>query len=176
VKERRKEMLPSIKNILYATDLSKNSAFAFRYAVKLAREMDAKVTLLNILPMIDSAMEVAIITQMGEDEYHKLRKEKTIETIEKIKERIRDFSEKQLNGVECNKDIISSILVHEGDAVDEILKTSEDLSSDIIVLGAHGKGILAHTFLGSVPQKVLRRSRRPVLVVPIPKDATDIDL
>jgi nucleotide-binding universal stress UspA family protein len=43
-------------------------------------------------------------------------------------------------------------------------------------LGAHGKGILTHTFLGSVPQKVLRRSRRPVLIVPIPKDATDIDL
>ena len=169
-------MLPSIKNILYATDLSKNSAFAFRYAVKLAKEMDAKVTILNILPMIDSAMEVAIITQMGEEKYFKLTEEKTRETIEKIEERISDFSKKQLKDVECNKDIISSILVHEGDAVDEILKTSEDLSSDIIVLGAHGKGILAHTFLGSVPQKVLRRSRRPVLVVPIPKDATDIAL
>ena len=57
-----------------------------------------------------------------------------------------------------------------------LLSPYPDLSSDIVILGAHGKGILAHTFLGSVPQKVLRRSRRPVLVVPIPKDATDIDL
>jgi nucleotide-binding universal stress UspA family protein len=169
-------MLPSIKNILYATDLSKNSAFAFRYAVKLAKEMDAMVTILNILPMVDSAMEVAIITQMGEEKYYKLTEEKTREAIEKIEERIRGFSVKELKEVECKKEIISSIIVHEGDAVDEILKTAEDLSSDIIILGAHGKGILAHTFLGSVPQKVLRRSRRPVLVVPIPKDATDIDL
>jgi nucleotide-binding universal stress UspA family protein len=67
-------------------------------------------------------------------------------------------------------------MVYEGDAVDEILKTAEKLDSDIIILGAHGKGILTYTFLGSVPQKVLRRSRRPVLVVPIPKDATAIDL
>jgi nucleotide-binding universal stress UspA family protein len=169
-------MLPSIKNILYATDLSKNSAFAFRYAVKLAKEMDAKVTILYILPVVDSAMEVPIITQMGEEKYYKLREEKSKEAIKKIEERIRGFSVKELKDVECKKDIILSILVHEGDAVDEILKTSDSLNSDIIILGAHGKGILAHTFLGSVPQKVLRRSRRPVLVVPIPKDATDIDL
>ncbi len=169
-------MLPSIKNILYATDLSKNSAFAFRYAVKLAKEMDAKVTILYILPVVDSAMEVPIITQMGEEKYYKLREEKSKEAIKKIEERIRGFSVKELKDVECKKDIILSILVHEGDAVDEILKTSDSLNSDIIILAAHGKGILAHTFLGSVPQKVLRRSRRPVLVVPIPKDATDIDL
>ena len=46
-------MLPSIKEILYATDLSKNSAFAFRYAVKLANVLDAKITILYILPMMD---------------------------------------------------------------------------------------------------------------------------
>ncbi len=169
-------MLPSIKNILYATDLSKNSAFAFRYAVKLAKEMDAKVTILYILPMVDSAMEVPIIIQMGEEKYNKLREEKTREAIEQIEEKIRGFSVKELKDVECKKEIVTSIMVHEGDAVDEILKTAEGLSSNIIILGAHGKGILAHTFLGSVPQKVLRRSRRPVLVVPIPKDATDIEL
>ena len=71
---------------------------------------------------------------------------------------------------------VSSILVHEGDAVDEILKAADRLKSDIIIMGAHGKGILSHTFLGTVPDKVLRRSRIPVLVVPIPKDAMDIDL
>ncbi len=113
---------------------------------------------------------------MGEDKYYKLREEKSREAIEKIEERIRGFSVKELKDVECKKEIVTSIMVHEGDAVDEILKTAEDLSSDIIILGAHGKGILAHTFLGSVPQKVLRRSRRPVLIVPIPKDSTDLDL
>jgi nucleotide-binding universal stress UspA family protein len=43
-------------------------------------------------------------------------------------------------------------------------------------MGAHGKGLLGHTFLGTVPDKVLRRSRIPVLVVPTPKDITNIDL
>jgi nucleotide-binding universal stress UspA family protein len=169
-------MLPAIKNILYATDLSKNSAFAFRYAMILADSLDARITIVYILPMIDSAMEVPIITQMGEDQYYKLMEEKSRETIDKIKERLREFTRREIKGAQKHKDRVSSILVHEGDAVDEILKTADRLKSDIIIMGAHGKGILSHTFLGTVPDKVLRRSRIPVLVVPIPKDAKDIDL
>lgn len=169
-------MLPAIKNILYATDLSKNSAFAFRYAMILADSLDARITILYILPMFDSAMEVPIITQMGVDQYHKLMEERSGETIEKIKKRLREFTRREVKDTQKHEERVSSILVHEGDAVDEILKTAERLKSDIIIMGAHGKGILSHTFLGTVPDKVLRRSRIPVLVVPIPKDATDIDL
>jgi nucleotide-binding universal stress UspA family protein len=169
-------MLPSIKNILYATDLSKNASFAFRYAMALADALDTKINILYILPMVDSAMEVPIITQMGEEMYYKLREEKSREIIENIKNRLQDFSQKELQDAQCKAERVSSIMVREGDVVDEILKTAEKLKSDIIILGAHGKGILSHTFLGTVPDKVLRRSRTPVLVVPIPKDATDSDL
>jgi nucleotide-binding universal stress UspA family protein len=37
-------------------------------------------------------------------------------------------------------------------------------------MGDHSKSTLAYTFLGSTAEKVLRRIRRPVLVVPIPKE------
>ena len=169
-------MLPSIKKILYATDLSKNSTFAFRYAITLAEALDAKITVLYVLPVVDSAMEVPIITQMGEEQYYKLREERSREVIEGIKTKLREFSQKELKGLPGENELVSSILVHEGDAVDEILKTAEKLNSDIIILGAHGKGILSHTFLGSVSEKVLRQSRWPVLVVPIPKGVTNSDL
>jgi len=121
-------------------------------------------------------MEVPIITQMGEEQYYKLREERSREVIEGIKTKLGEFSQKELKGLPGENELVSSILVHEGDAVDEILKTAEKLDSDIIILGAHGKGILSHTFLGSVSEKVLRRSTRPVLVVPIPKGVTDSDL
>ena len=169
-------MLPSIKKILYATDLSKNSTFAFRYAITLAEALDAKITVLYVLPVVDSAMEVPIITQMGEEQYYKLREERSREVIESIRTKLHEFSQKELEGLQGENELVSSILVHEGDAVDEILKTAEKLNSDIIILGAHGKGILSHTFLGSVSEKVLRQSRWPVVVVPIPKGVTDSDL
>jgi len=116
-------MLPSIKNILYATDLSKNASFAFRYAMTLADALDTKINILYILPMVDSAMEVPIITQMGEEMYYKLREEKSREIIENIKNRLQDFSQKELQDAQCRAERVSSIMVREGDVVDEILKT-----------------------------------------------------
>jgi nucleotide-binding universal stress UspA family protein len=169
-------MLPSIKKILYATDLSKNSAYAFRYAVKLAGLSDAKITILYTLPAIDAAMIVPTIVQLGNERYDKLREEQSREMIQKIKEKLQEFTEEELKDDKEKIRHVSAILVHEGDPVDEILTTSDRLDSDMIILGAHGKGVLTHTFLGTVPDKVLRRSRKPVLIVPIPKDARDIDL
>ena len=41
-------MIPQIKKILYATDLTKNSAYAFYFAADLARKHDAKTHLSKI--------------------------------------------------------------------------------------------------------------------------------
>ena len=142
----------------------------------LAETLNARITILYVLPMVDSAMEIPVITQMGEDQYYKLRQEKSMETIKEIKVRLHEFTMREVKDADKHEERVSAILVHEGDTVNEILKTADKLKSDIIIMGAHGKGILSHTFLGTVPEKVLRRTRRPVLVVPIPKDTTDIAL
>jgi len=44
----------------------------------------------------------------------------------------------------------------------------------VIIMGTHGKGIIRHTFLGSVAERVLRRVRKPVFIIPLPKGETDI--
>ena len=38
-----KQMIPQIKRILYATDLSDNSAYVFRYAIDSAKKCDAGI-------------------------------------------------------------------------------------------------------------------------------------
>jgi nucleotide-binding universal stress UspA family protein len=43
MERKRKEMIPQIKKILYATDLSKNSSFAFLYAIDMAKRHNAKI-------------------------------------------------------------------------------------------------------------------------------------
>ena len=40
-------MIPQIKKILYATDLSKNSSYAFFYATDMARRHEAKIVILH---------------------------------------------------------------------------------------------------------------------------------
>ena len=42
-------MVPQIKKILYATDLTKNSAYAFYYAIDLAQRRDAKIVILHVV-------------------------------------------------------------------------------------------------------------------------------
>ena len=41
-------------------------------------------------------------------------------------------------------------------------------------MGTHSKGIIANTFLGSTAKRVLRRTRKPVFIIPLPKEETDI--
>ncbi len=54
----------------------------------------------------------------------------------------------------------------EGEVADRaILETADLQGCTMIVLGSHGRGPLASALLGSVTQKVLARSTRPVLVV-----------
>lgn len=41
-------------------------------------------------------------------------------------------------------------------------------------MGTHSHGLIGHAFLGSVAEKVLHRIRKPVFVIPIPSEDTDI--
>ncbi len=65
-------------------------------------------------------------------------------------------------------DFLSNILVPTGHPVEEILNVADEEACDIIILGSHGKGFMKQTFLGSVSHAVLERSRKPVLIIPLP--------
>ena len=71
-----------------------------------------------------------------------------------IAEDIRD------SGLDCEA------LLVQGPYVEKIISESGKLSADIIVIGAHSKGLLSRVLLGSVSEGVLKESRIPVLVVP----------
>jgi len=167
-------MIPPIKKILYATDLSKNSAYAFFYAVDMAKNHNASIVILH------SIEPIGRITDEGrtviEDTLKKAKKQEQDMDIEEIKKRLQEFcknTETQF-GFGC-VELVSKILVPVGHPVEEILKTADDEGCDAIVLGTHGKGFLAQTFLGSVAGSVLERTRKPVFIIPLPSDKTNID-
>jgi nucleotide-binding universal stress UspA family protein len=164
-------MIPQIKTILFATDLSKNAAYAFYYAVHMAKRDGAKIVILHAVdplpPMLISF----------EDFAYKVAKERWEDTVKKFKERIQDISIKvdARTGI-SSVDLVSKILVRPGHPVEEILKVADEESCDVIVLGTHSRGFLQQTFLGSVSSSVLFRTRKPVFVVPLPSEETNIDL
>ena len=168
-------MIPQIKKILYATDLSKNSSYAFLYAIDMAKRHDARVIILHSIEPIRPYM----IPEGGTRIYELLErtKEEERETdTEKIKKHLQGFCQKVETqfGPPCLA-LVSKILVPIGHPVEEILKTADDEGCDMIVLGTHGKGFLRQTFLGSVSSAVLHRTRKPVFIIPLPSEKVTID-
>ena len=165
-------MIPQIKKILYATDLSKNSAYAFYYAIDVAQKRDAKITILHVVEPLPPV--VRFYGSLNEEkEVYRWEKTADLEVIRKRLEEICQRVEK--SGTSCLM-LVSDILVRIGHPVEEILRAAEEKECDVLILGSHGKGFLKQTFLGSVSHKVLDRCRKPVFIIPLPSEGVRIDL
>jgi nucleotide-binding universal stress UspA family protein len=162
-------MLPEIKKVLYATDLSRNSAFAFRYAMKYAEEHDAEIVILHVLEEIAPNTKALLALYLAESDLKNVLDEK-LDVAEEIKGRLNTFCDQEYRDAPACTMRVAHVEVAEGYPAEQILSKADELNCDAIVMGTHGKGTLAHTFLGSVAQKVLRRVRKPVYIIPLPKE------
>jgi nucleotide-binding universal stress UspA family protein len=64
------------------------------------------------------------------------------------------------------KDFKVWTFIEEGKPFEVILKVAEEWEADWIVIGTHGRKGLSHLFVGSVAEKVIRHSARPLFVIP----------
>ena len=64
----------------------------------------------------------------------------------------------------------TTVSVEVGRAVEEVLKAADELKVDMIAISSHGRSGLSRLAFGSVTDKVLHGSNRPVLVVKASKD------
>ncbi len=163
-------MIPQIKKILYATDLSKNSSYAFLFATDMARRYDARMVILHVIERIPPNARVYMnITA-------EMERRQQEEAVEELKKHLQGFCKKaeaQI-GPPC-LELVSKILVPRGHPAEEILNAADEEGCDAIVLGTHGKGFLAHTFLGSVSNAILHRTRKPVFIIPLPSENITIE-
>jgi nucleotide-binding universal stress UspA family protein len=169
-------MIPKIQKILYATDLSSNSIYALRYAMNSAIKHTADIIILHVFEKVDPASHVMLDLYFYENRHQEILDKHITETKALIKKRIKTIHENELkNNPEFEK-IAISIEICEGFPAEEILSSAEELNCDEIIMGTHSKGVIANTFLGSTAKRVLRRTRKPVLIIPLPKEETDIAL
>ena len=162
-------MTQDIKRILYATDLSENSVHAFGYAINLANKFDAEITILHV---IDRMMDISVNmvgVYVNEKEFEGNFQKGITHITEEINNRLKKFIDKKVVDDPESAGIVASIEICQGYPADEIIKQADDLHCDLIVMGTHGKGIVSQAFFGSVAKRVLRRVRKPVFIVPLPK-------
>jgi nucleotide-binding universal stress UspA family protein len=169
-------MIPQIKKILYATDLSKNSVYAYRYAMDMAEKYDSEIVILHVIEPIPPQVRHYVSIYVDEAKWEEKIKIEQELAIEQIKKRLQEFCKRESQDDPRCLLLVSKILVQPGHPVEEILKAAEEEACEVIILGTHGKGFLKQTFLGSVARSVLDRSRKPVIIVPLPHDDTGLGL
>ncbi|OQW98326.1 MAG: hypothetical protein BWK74_04790 [Desulfobacteraceae bacterium A6] len=162
-------MIPEIKRILYTTDLSENAKYAFTYAATIANRFDAKITILHVLEVFSQNAERQIAEFLGKDRWNEIQKNKKQEYIESIKKRLNDFCEEMYSSLKSCPFLVDEIIVKEGIPVDEILKAVDSENFDMVVMGTHGHGVIADALIGSNARRVLRRCKKPVMVIRLPR-------
>jgi nucleotide-binding universal stress UspA family protein len=162
-------MIPDIKRILYATDLSGSAKHAFNYAATIASKFDAKIIILNVVETLPSNTEWQIVEYLGQDRWKEIQKKKRQDFIESVKRSLNNFCEEISSSMKSCPFIVEDILIKEGIPVDEILKTADSKDCDMVVMGTHGYGMLADALIGSTARRVVRRCKKPVMVIRRPR-------
>ena len=160
-------MIPQIQKILYATDLSENSSYAFLYAIDMANRHGAKIIILHAIEPIPAYAELYV---EDKDEFKRKQHD---ELVQSMQNHLQAFCKKTETetGLSC-VELVSKILVTVGHPPEEILNAANKEGCDVIVIGTHGKGFLTHSFLGSVSNAVLHRTQKPVFTIPLPSAKT----
>ena len=141
-------------NILFATDFSEGSDFAFQAALSIARKYDSKMVVVHVInePVDLRGFYVPHISFDKLEEEIEQGAEKLMEAF--CRKHMKDFN----NYETC---------VLPGIPYDEIIKKAESLNVDLIVMGTHGRTGLDHVLFGSTAEKVVRKSPIPVMTIRI---------
>ena len=146
-----------LKQILVPVDFSEVSEVALRYGCELARAFDSRIHLLHIL-------EDPLIYAPGTEGYIA----PPVNFHEEMEQNARQHMEKLL-AAEDRASLDTELVSKWGSPFVEIVRYARSNETDLIVMGTHGRGPIAHMLLGSVAEKVVRKAPCPVLTVRHPE-------
>jgi len=142
--------------LLYPTDFSDCAAKALEYVKKLREAGTEEVVLVHVIDVREIETMATGVAELGMT---------TAEYEEALQKKMRDGAEKKLEAVKEELGLKVSVKTPEGIPFKKILRIAEDEDVSLIVLGSHGKSNIREMLLGSVSEKVVRGSKRPVLVI-----------
>jgi nucleotide-binding universal stress UspA family protein len=146
-----------IQRILVPIDFSETSDYALDYAIDLAQQLGAKVTVMHAYEVpIYGIPEGAMIVSS--------------ETAAKLADAAKDALESAVES-RRSKGVAIETELRMGPPVDEVNDVARRIEADLIVMGTHGRRGIARALLGSVAENVIRTSTRPVMAVHAPKRA-----
>jgi len=140
-----------IKSILVPLDFSPPSKKALHYALSVARQFKARLTLLTVVEPVGTPDFAASFPLVMEDDRLMAAAKKELERTAKAARVPRGTLEK--------------VLVRFGRSFHEITEAARTRKADLIIISTHGYTGLKHALLGSTTERVVRHAPCPVLVV-----------
>ena len=136
-----------LKKIVAPVDFSESSEKALQYALSIAQEFGSEIILLHVVQPYPVLPELPATTD-----------ELTEAILKDANTRLNEWKER-VRGVRCS----AKALV--GSTANQIVEFAAQEGADLIVLGTHGRTGIAHAFLGSVAERVVRLASCPTLIV-----------
>lgn len=149
--------MPTISTILVATDFSEASDAALTYAKSLASAFGASIHVVHVLEDLAAhawTTEVYVAALPG--------------VHEEMEKQARERLDACLTPAERDT-FKAQLALRTGSAFVEIVRHARDVKADLLVMGTHGRGAIAHMLLGSVAERVVRKAPCPVLTVRQPE-------
>ena len=140
-----------VKTVLVPYDFSEHADRALTWAHDFAADWGATIIVLNATPPITHVAHAELTWETDRIEAELLADAE--KRLEELAQRMRS------QGVSFKTQAIR------GDPVGSICQAAEQDQVDLIIMGSHGRTGLAHVFLGSVAERVVRHAPCPVLVV-----------
>jgi nucleotide-binding universal stress UspA family protein len=136
-----------IRRILVTTDFSEGTADAIHYALSIAQERQAKVTLLHVVPDVAAGAGGKF-------------RERFLQGVELELQRL--VPEEALDWCDVETRINSGIAF---EVIGKVLKSQK---FDLLVMNIHGKGMLDRVLVGSTAERVVRTAAPvcPILLIP----------
>ena len=143
-----------MEHVVVGTDFSDGADRALTVAIRFAKLMGAAIDLVHVYPLLTASLASSVpgvfpVPPPGPD------------VLDEIKRRLDEVSlTVREAGLECRT------ANPEGSPADEVIAYADRVGAELIVVGTHGRTGLRRVLVGSVAERVLRKTHRPVLVVP----------
>ena len=148
--------MKDFKTILFATDFSESSDYAFPYAHSLAKRFNARLLIVHV---INEPVDLRgfYVPHISFDKLEEEIEEGAQKMMEKFcRTHIRDYDNYET-------------FILPGVPYDEIIRKGVEMAADLIVMATHGRTGLDHMLFGSTAEKVVRKSPIPVMTIRKPQ-------
>ena len=162
-------MLPKIKTILYCTSLGPHAPYIFGYACTLAKHLDAKIVAVHVIETLNRKQRTLLQSYAGQGRLHELLDQAHEQALAEFPKQVQERLKPVCGDADWDQ-VVSEILVLEGDAEERIIETIATKNADLVVVGAHTESSLLDRVIGSTARSLVKKSPVPVLIVQVPED------